>query len=198
MCAAVGSVTGVEFMRSARVGAARPKAQIQVSRTGTSDFGSPRAPSAQFSQQDVIGDCSSHAASASRRASISSSPTRPTICSSNRLSRPDQSVVDAVDDDWDKFAVFRLRRLHPRLAVRRAARDEAGRHDLRDRLLSQHLSRRRDHAGPRVLDPERHRLAQGQSDAEFSRPPLHQRARNDDLGGARRVGAKSTRSITRR
>ena len=24
----------------------------------------------------------------------------------NRLTRPDQSVVDAVDDDWDKFADF--------------------------------------------------------------------------------------------
>ena len=36
-----------------------------------------------------------------------SSPTRPTISSSNSaLTRPDQSLVDAVDDDWDKFASF--------------------------------------------------------------------------------------------
>ena len=33
------------------------------------------------------------------------------------LTRPDQCLVDAVDDDWDKFAELRrLRRLHPRLA----------------------------------------------------------------------------------
>ena len=42
-----------------------------------------------------------------RRASTSSSPIRPTISSSNSaLTRPDQSLVDAVDDDWDKFASF--------------------------------------------------------------------------------------------
>ena len=101
------------------------------------------------------------------------------------LSRPDQSLVDAVDDDWDKFADFAdLRRLHPRLARRRAPGDEARRDDRRHRLLPQHLPRRRDPAGPRLLDPQRHRLAQGQSDAEFPRPPLHQRPRDDDLGGA--------------
>ena len=42
-----------------------------------------------------------------RSASISSSPTRPTICSSQGdLKRPDNSHVDAVNDDWDKFASF--------------------------------------------------------------------------------------------
>ena len=44
------------------------------------------------------------------------------------LPRPDNSRVDAVDDDWDKFADFaRLRPLHPRLARRRAARAQARR-----------------------------------------------------------------------
>ena len=34
-------------------------------------------------------------------------PTHPTICSSKQgLTRPDQSKVDAVDDDWDKFESF--------------------------------------------------------------------------------------------
>ena len=34
-------------------------------------------------------------------------PTRPTISSSKAgCTRPDQSEVDAVDDDWDKFASF--------------------------------------------------------------------------------------------
>ena len=58
--------------------------------------------------------------------------------------------------------------------------------DLGDRLLPQYFPRRRDHAGSRLLDPQRHRLAQDQSDAEFPRPPLHQRARDHDLGRARR------------
>ena len=42
-----------------------------------------------------------------RPPSISSSPIRPTISSSpGDLKRPDDSHVDAVDDDWDKFASF--------------------------------------------------------------------------------------------
>jgi len=36
--------------------------------------------------------------------------------------------------------------------------------------LSQHLSRWRDPSGSRLLDPQRHRLAQKQPDAEFPRP----------------------------
>ena len=40
-------------------------------------------------------------------ASISSSPTRHTICSlSGELHRPDQSRVDGVDEAWDRFADF--------------------------------------------------------------------------------------------
>ena len=103
----------------------------------------------------------------------------------NDLKRPDDSHVDAVDDDWDKFASFGLRRLHPRLADRLPPRDEAGRDAVGDRLLSQHFPRRRDPAGPRLLDPQRRGLAQVQPDAELPRPPLHQRARDPDLGGAR-------------
>ena len=54
-------------------------------------------------------------ASSRTRASISCSPTRPTICSSSgELLRPNNTVVDGVDDDWDKFAS--LRRLRPLLA----------------------------------------------------------------------------------
>ena len=42
------------------------------------------------------------------------------------LLRPDNSKVDAVDDDWDKFADFAaLRPVHPRLAEGRAAGAEA-------------------------------------------------------------------------
>ena len=60
------------------------------------------------------------------------------------LRRPDNSKVDAVDDHWDQFAQLRrLRPLHPRLADRRAARAEGHRRAVGDRLLSQHLPRRR-------------------------------------------------------
>ena len=115
------------------------------------------------------------------------------------LKRPDDSRVDAVDDDWDKFASFAAYDDFTRAwltACRRAA--EADRDALGDRLLSQHLPRRHDAAGPRLLDPQRHRLAQVEPDAEFPRPALHQRARDPDLGRARRRASGTTRSITRR
>src|SRR6266576_2871738 len=54
-----------------------------------------------------------------------------------------------------------------------------------DRLLSQHFPRRRAAAGFALLDPQRRGVAQIESDAEFSRAALHQRARDADLGGAR-------------
>ena len=95
------------------------------------------------------------------------------------LTRPDQSVVDAVDDDWDKFASFEAYDAFTRawlLAVRRVLKPD-GAH-LGHRLLSQHLPRRRDAAGSRLLDAERHRLAQDQPDAEFPRQALHQCARD--------------------
>ncbi len=94
-------------MRSARAGAASPKAQIQVSRTGTS----ARFPGVQRAvapkDEILIGDC------------IEELRRLPESCADlvfadppynlqleGALSRPDQSVVDAVDDDWDKFASF--------------------------------------------------------------------------------------------
>jgi hypothetical protein len=43
-------------------------------------------------------------------------------------------------------------------------------------------------AGSRLLDPQRRRLAQDQPDAELPRPPLPERARDDDLGLARPEG----------
>ena len=39
--------------------------------------------------------------------------------------------------------------------------------------------------GSGLLDSERRHLAQSEPDAEFPRQAFHQRARNDDLGGAR-------------
>ena len=102
------------------------------------------------------------------------------------LKRPDNSKVDAVDDDWDQFASFAAYdEFTERLAHRLQARAEALRHDLGDRLLSQHLPRRLDPAGPGVLDPQRRGVAQVEPDAELPRPALHQRARDHDLGDAR-------------
>ena len=97
-------------MRSARAGAASPKAQIQVSRTGPSATrpGVQRAPAPPAPKDEIlIGDC------------IAELGRLPAGCVDlvfadppynlqleGALSRPDQSVVDAVDDDWDKFASF--------------------------------------------------------------------------------------------
>ena len=103
------------------------------------------------------------------------------------LKRPDESHVDAVNNDWDKFSSFAayddftrawLLGLPPR---HETVGDAVG-----DRLLPQHFPRRRHHAGPRLLGSQRYRLAQDQSDAEFPRPPFYQCPRNHDLGGARR------------
>ena len=55
-------------------------------------------------------------------------PTRPTICSSRAtLHRPDQSRVDAVDDDWDRFDSFEAYDAFTRawlLAVRRVLKPD--------------------------------------------------------------------------
>ena len=91
----------------------------------------------------------------------------------------------------------RLRRLHPRLADRVPPPAAQGRHAVGDRRLPQHLPHRRHPAGPRLLGPERRDLAQGQPDAELPRPPLHQRARDADLGRAP-AATSATASTTRR
>ena len=66
---------------------------------------------------------------------------------------------------------------------------------LGDRQLPQHLPRRRDPPGPGLLDPQRHRLAQDQPDAELPRPALHQRARDADLVRARPPGPPPLQSL---
>ena len=94
-------------MRSARAGAASPKAQIQVSRTGTSAPRFPGVHRAAPKDEILIGDC------------VAELQRLPPGCADlvfadppynlqleGALSRPDQSMVDAVDDAWDKFASF--------------------------------------------------------------------------------------------
>ena len=106
-----------------------------------------------------------------------------------RLTRPDQSEVDAVNDDWDKFASFAAYDDFTRawlLACRRVLKPNGALwvigsyHNIfRVGAIA---------AGPRLLDPQRHRLAEDQPDAEFPRPPLHQRPRDADLGEPRPNG----------
>ena len=103
-----------------------------------------------------------------------------------QLLRPNNTVVDGVDDAWDKFSSFAdYDRFSRAWLARVPAHPEARRRHLGDRLLPQHLPPRRGAAGPGLLDPERHRLAQDQSDAELPRQALHQRARDADLGRPR-------------
>jgi modification methylase len=96
-------------MSLARAGAIDPKARIQVLRTGPS----ARAPSSPpavldgFLDRILAGDCVENL----RRlpdASIDLIFADPpyNLQLESLLTRPDASVVDAVDDDWDKFASF--------------------------------------------------------------------------------------------
>jgi len=100
-------------MSHARAGAAGTKPQIKVTRTGTSAALVPLSLDAVRQRRSVplnqilVGDC------------VAKLNELPDECIDlifadppynlqleGALSRPDQSVVDAVDDDWDKFASF--------------------------------------------------------------------------------------------
>jgi modification methylase len=92
-------------MRNARVGAARLQTRIKVMRTGSSTARLPRA----TLKRNVIlqGDCvdlMKTLPDSSVDLVFADPPYNLQLA--NRLQRPDQSVVDAVDDDWDKFADF--------------------------------------------------------------------------------------------
>ena len=96
-------------MRSVRVEAAGSKTQIQVSRIGTSK---PRpaigaAEGALPLDQILVGDCVAlmRALPAASIDLVFADPPY-NLQLEGALSRPDQSRVDAVDDDWDKFASF--------------------------------------------------------------------------------------------
>ena len=93
-------------MRIAHAGVAGSKTRIQVSRTGVST----RLPAVQRPipvDEIIIGDCLAELAKlpdASVDLVFADPPYNLQL--EGALSRPDQSVVDAVDDDWDKFASF--------------------------------------------------------------------------------------------
>ncbi len=98
-------VPGVCFMRIARAGMAGSKSQIQVKRTGSSVV--RPAVSRLPLDEIVVGDCVETLLSLPEQSVdlvFADPPYNLQLESS--LSRPDQSVVDAVDDDWDKFASF--------------------------------------------------------------------------------------------
>src|ERR1700729_3739046 len=93
-------------MRISRAGASGQPAQIQVSRTGS---GLARRPVIGVAPRDaiIVGDCIEkleRLPPASVDLVFADPPYNLQL--EGALSRPDQSVVDAVDDDWDKFASF--------------------------------------------------------------------------------------------
>jgi modification methylase len=104
-------------MRSVRAGTAGSKTQIQVSRTGSSAPRPDRATcpaqvkgqAAQAAPKDkiLIGDCI-ELMRGLPEGSVDLVFADPpyNLQLEGALSRPDQSVVDAVDDDWDKFSSF--------------------------------------------------------------------------------------------
>jgi len=94
-------------MRISRAGATRLPAQLQVLRTGSSETRRPVTVSAPPRDAIIVGDCIAELEKLPE-ASVDLVFADPpyNLQLEGALSRPDQSVVDAVDDDWDKFADF--------------------------------------------------------------------------------------------
>ena len=94
-------------MRTLRAGASRLPAQLQVLRTGAGETKRPAAIGPVPRDTILVGDC---VAEMERLppASVDFVFADPpyNLQLDGELSRPDQSLVDAVDDDWDKFADF--------------------------------------------------------------------------------------------
>ena len=91
-------------MSSERVGATRLKTQLKVTRTGSRDMGSPRA----VSRNSVLrGECIEilRALPAESADLVFADPPY-NLQLAHKLTRPDQSLVAGVDDDWDKFDSF--------------------------------------------------------------------------------------------
>jgi modification methylase len=94
-------------MRMLRAGASRLPAQLQVLRTGAGETRRPAAIVAAPRDVILIGDCVAEMdrlPAASIDLVFADPPYNLQL--EGALSRPDQSLVDAVDDDWDKFADF--------------------------------------------------------------------------------------------
>ncbi len=94
-------------MRMLRAGALRLPAQIQVLRTGAGGTERPAATVPAPRDVVLVGDCvaeMNRLPAASVDLVFADPPYNLQL--EGALSRPDQSLVDAVDDDWDKFANF--------------------------------------------------------------------------------------------
>ncbi|MFZ4532586.1 MAG: DNA-methyltransferase, partial [Alsobacter sp.] len=94
-------------MGTQRTGAVGAGARIKVTRTGRPTSMPRMEPSALRLDTVLVGDSVAHLA-ALPEASVDLVFADPpyNLQLEGALSRPDQSVVDAVDDDWDKFASF--------------------------------------------------------------------------------------------
>ena len=94
-------------MRTLRAGASRLPAQLQVLLTGAGETKRPAAIGPAPRDAILIGDCVAEMDKlppASVDFVFADPPYNLQL--EGALSRPDQSLVDAVDDDWDKFADF--------------------------------------------------------------------------------------------
>jgi len=94
-------------MSIARAGVAGSKPRIQVTRTGVSTARLPAVSARLPLNEILVGDCVAELGKLPE-ASVDLVFADPpyNLQLEGALSRPDQSVVDAVDDDWDKFASF--------------------------------------------------------------------------------------------
>ncbi len=94
-------------MRIARAGTAFSKSKLKVTRTGTLRARLPAVSAALPFNQILIGDCIERLARLPAESVDLVFADPPYNLQLERaLSRPDQSLVDAVDDDWDKFSSF--------------------------------------------------------------------------------------------
>ncbi|MGB7125978.1 MAG: site-specific DNA-methyltransferase, partial [Methylovirgula sp.] len=92
-------------MRIARAGRGRSKSQLQVTRSETLRARLPAVP-VPF-DQILVGDCIENLARlAADSVDLVFADPPYNLQLEQSLSRPDQSRVDAVDEDWDKFASF--------------------------------------------------------------------------------------------
>src|SRR5476651_108996 len=94
-------------MRSSRAGTSGHQAKLQVLRTGSGLAGRPAALAETPRDAILVGDCIEQLErlpAASVDLVFADPPYNLQL--EGALSRPDQSVVDAVDDDWDKFTDF--------------------------------------------------------------------------------------------
>ena len=93
-------------MRSQRAGPPGSKSQIKVMRTGISPVRSIEPP-AERVNKIIVGDCITELARLPPEcADLVFADPPYNLQLESGLSRPDQSIVDGVDDDWDKFASF--------------------------------------------------------------------------------------------